>query len=239
MTPFRNEKNSNWEGAYRVPAMVRWPGKIKPGSGLKRHRFAPRLDANPSRRGRRPDVNEKLLKGYKVGDMTYKVHLDGYNLLPYLTGRSGQESAQGVLLLFRRRRPDRPALRQLEICLPGTAGAGNVAGLGRAIHPAARAEDLQSPARPVRARQTSRRTPITTGCWTTPSCWCRPDLCRQVPGDVQGLSAAPEGRELHTRSGDGEAETAKRRLNLRCQQSLGLSSGRLRCAAARMTSLFW
>ena len=69
-----------------------------------------------------PDVKEKLLTGYEAGDMTYKVHLDGYNLLPYLTGRGAEGPAQGVLLFLRRRRPDRPALRQLEVRVPGAAG---------------------------------------------------------------------------------------------------------------------
>jgi arylsulfatase A-like enzyme len=87
MTPFRNEKNSNWEGAYRVPAMVRWPGKIKPGSVS--NDIMAHLDWMPTllAAAGMPDVKEKLLKGYKVGDMTYKVHLDGYNFLPYLTGK--------------------------------------------------------------------------------------------------------------------------------------------------------
>ena len=87
MTPFRSEKNSNWEGAYRVPAMVRWPGHIKPGSvsnDIVSHMdWAPTLLAAAGV----PDIKEKLLKGYKAGKMTYKVHLDGYNLLPYLTGQ--------------------------------------------------------------------------------------------------------------------------------------------------------
>ena len=94
MTPFRNEKNSNWEGAYRVPCMVRWPGKIKPGSVSNQivghHDWLPTLLAMAGD----TDVNEKLLKGYKVGDMTYKVHLDGYNLVPYLTGQA--EKARGI-----------------------------------------------------------------------------------------------------------------------------------------------
>eukprot|EP00913_Durusdinium_trenchii_P011146 g10468.t1 len=80
MTPFRNEKNSNWEGAYRVPCMVRWPGMIKPGSVsneiVGHHDWFPTLLAMAGD----PNVKQKLLKGYKVGDMTYKVHLDGYNL---------------------------------------------------------------------------------------------------------------------------------------------------------------
>jgi arylsulfatase A-like enzyme len=87
MTPFRNEKNSNWEGAYRVPAMVRWPGKIKAGSVsneiMSHMDWLPTLLAAAGD----PDVTGKLLKGYKVGKTTYKVHLDGYNFLPYLTGQ--------------------------------------------------------------------------------------------------------------------------------------------------------
>jgi len=87
MTPFRNEKNSNWEGAYRVPAMVKWPGHIKPDSienGIVSH-----LDWMPTLLAAAgvPDVKEQLLKGMKVGDTTFKVHLDGYNLLPLLSGQ--------------------------------------------------------------------------------------------------------------------------------------------------------
>jgi arylsulfatase len=87
MTPFRNEKNSNWEGAYRVPAMVRWPGHIKPGSVS--NDIVAHLDWLPTFLAMAGDtqVKEELLKGYKVGDMTYKVHLDGDNLVPYLTGQ--------------------------------------------------------------------------------------------------------------------------------------------------------
>jgi arylsulfatase len=87
MTPFRNEKNSNWEGAHRVPALVRWPGKIKPGSVsneiMSHLDWAPTLLAAAGV----PDVTERLLKGYQVGNTTFKVHLDGYNFLPYLTGQ--------------------------------------------------------------------------------------------------------------------------------------------------------
>ncbi|WP_139558503.1 arylsulfatase [Methylotetracoccus oryzae] len=86
-TPFRSEKNTNWEGAYRVPAMVRWPGKIKPGTVsndvVSHLDWAPTLLAAAGV----PDIKEKLLKGYKAGAKTYKVHLDGYNLVPYLTGQ--------------------------------------------------------------------------------------------------------------------------------------------------------
>jgi arylsulfatase len=88
MTPFRNEKNSNWEGAYRVPCMVRWPGKIKPGTIS--NEIVSHLDWLPTLLALAGDldVTKKLLKGHKVGDRTYKVHLDGFNLLPYLTGEA-------------------------------------------------------------------------------------------------------------------------------------------------------
>ena len=88
MTPFRNEKNSNWEGAYRVPCLVRWPGKIKPGSVsndiISHLDWLPTLLAVAGD----PNVTEKLLKGHRVEDTSYKVHLDGFNLLPYLTGKT-------------------------------------------------------------------------------------------------------------------------------------------------------
>ena len=90
MTPFRNEKNSNWEGAYRVPCMIKWPGHIKPGTvenGIVSH-----LDWMPTLLAAAgvPDVKEQLFKGMKVGDTTYKVHLDGYNMLPLLTGQTAK-----------------------------------------------------------------------------------------------------------------------------------------------------
>jgi arylsulfatase len=88
MTPFRNEKNSNWEGAYRVPAMVRWPGKIKAGSVS--NEMVSHMDWLPTflAMAGEPDVKGKLLKGHRAGSKTFKVHLDGYNLVPYLTGQA-------------------------------------------------------------------------------------------------------------------------------------------------------
>jgi len=97
MTPFRNEKNSNWEGAYRVPAMVRWPGKIKPGQisneMVAHHDWLPTLVAIAGD----PQVADKLAKGYRVGSMNYKVHLDGYNLVPYLTGQGDKSPRDSFL----------------------------------------------------------------------------------------------------------------------------------------------
>jgi arylsulfatase len=87
-TPFRSEKNSNWEGAYRVPAFVRWPGHFPAGTtlnGLVAHEdwlttFAAAAGA--------PDIKAKLLKGVALNGRTYKNHLDSYNQLDYLSGKT-------------------------------------------------------------------------------------------------------------------------------------------------------
>jgi arylsulfatase len=87
-TPFRGEKNENWEGGYHVPCAIRWPGVIQPGTinnDLFSHEdMLPTLMAAAGD----PDVKEKLLKGMKVGDKTFKVHLDGYNLTDTLAGKA-------------------------------------------------------------------------------------------------------------------------------------------------------
>ena len=90
MTPFRNEKNSNWEGAFRVPAMVRWPGRIAPGAVS--NEIVSHLDWLPTFLAAAGDsgIKDKLLEGYQAGDKTFRVHLDGYNLLPYLTGEESK-----------------------------------------------------------------------------------------------------------------------------------------------------
>ncbi len=97
MTPFRNEKNSNWEGAYRVPAMVRWPGKIDPGSVSNQlvghHDWLPTFLAMAGD----ADVKSKLKKGHAVGETTYKVHLDGDSLVPYLTGQADKGPRESFL----------------------------------------------------------------------------------------------------------------------------------------------
>jgi arylsulfatase len=87
MTPFRSEKNTNWEGAYRVPAMIRWPGRIQPGQ-VSNEIFAA-LDWFPTllAAAGEPDIKTKLLTGYNAVGKTFKVHLDGYNQLPMLTGQ--------------------------------------------------------------------------------------------------------------------------------------------------------
>jgi arylsulfatase len=87
-TPFRGEKNTNWEGGYRVPVAIRWPGVIQPGTVLNdvfaHEDMLPTLVAAAGE----PDVKEKLKKGMKVGNKTFKVHLDGYNITDALAGKT-------------------------------------------------------------------------------------------------------------------------------------------------------
>ncbi len=98
-TPFRSEKNTNWEGAYRVPAMIRWPGHIEKGSvangifsGLD---WFPTLMAAAGD----TDITERLLKGTTINGKQYKNHLDGFNQLPYLTGQSDKSARNSFFYL--------------------------------------------------------------------------------------------------------------------------------------------
>ncbi len=98
-TPFRSEKNTNWEGAFRVPCMIRWPGRMQPGSVS--NEMVSGLDWLPTLMAAAgdPDIKDKLLKGHQAGTKTFKVHLDGYNQLPYLTGQQ-PNSARPVFFYF-------------------------------------------------------------------------------------------------------------------------------------------
>jgi len=98
-TPFRGQKDSNWEGGWRVPCFMRWPGKIAPGSVL--NGIVSHIDMFPTLLAAAgdQDVTKNLLNGHKVGAMTYKVHLDGYNMVPYLTG-AAKESPRNAIMYF-------------------------------------------------------------------------------------------------------------------------------------------
>jgi arylsulfatase len=97
MTPFRSEKNTNWEGAFRVPLLVRWPGKIPAGvvtnDIVQHHDWLPTFCAVAGD----ADIPKKLLAGHKAGDKTFKVHIDGYNLLPFLTTEGVKSPRQGFM----------------------------------------------------------------------------------------------------------------------------------------------
>jgi arylsulfatase len=94
MTPFRSEKNTNWEGAFRVPQVIRWPGRIEAGSVA--NEIVSHMDWLPTLLAAAgdPDVKAKLLTSHEASGKTFRVHLDGYNLLPYLTGEQEKSPRQ-------------------------------------------------------------------------------------------------------------------------------------------------
>jgi arylsulfatase len=97
-TPFRSEKDTNWEGAFRIPLLLRWPGKIPAGvvsnEIVQHHDWLPTFLAAAGE----PDVVEKLKKGgYQAAGKTFKLHIDGYNLLPYLTGQEEKSPRPGFI----------------------------------------------------------------------------------------------------------------------------------------------
>jgi arylsulfatase len=99
MTPFRSEKDTCWEGAFRIPLVVRWPGKVPAGvvtnDIVQHHDWLPTFLAMAGE----PDIAAKLRKGHKAGAKTFKVHLDGYNLLDFLT-KEGVRSPRPGFIYF-------------------------------------------------------------------------------------------------------------------------------------------
>jgi arylsulfatase A-like enzyme len=97
MTPFRSEKNTNWEGAFRVPELIRWPARIAAGvvsnEIIQHHDWLPTFLAAAGE----ADIIEKLKSGHTIGEPTYRVHIDGYNLLPYLTGEVAKSPRSGFV----------------------------------------------------------------------------------------------------------------------------------------------
>jgi arylsulfatase A-like enzyme len=98
-TPFKGEKGTTWEGGFRSPCLVRWPGMIKPGTVynniMSGEDWMPTLLAAAGE----PDIKDKLLKGYKVGNKTFKAHLDGYNFMPFFKGEV-KESPRHEIFYF-------------------------------------------------------------------------------------------------------------------------------------------
>jgi arylsulfatase len=97
MTPFRSEKDTNWEGAFRVPLVVRWPGHVPAGSVcndiVSHHDWMPTFLAAAGT----PDIRERLLRGYDAAGKHFRVHLDGYNLVPFLSGKEKKCPRDGFI----------------------------------------------------------------------------------------------------------------------------------------------
>ena len=173
MTPFRNEKNSNWEGAYRVPAMFRWPGHIKPDTVVERHRLASRHVPDHPGDGGRSRRRERTAQGQdgRRHDLQGPSRRLQHGSLPDRPERQGP--ARIVLLHQRRPAARRPALRQLETCVHEAGNAWHAARSGptRSRRCGFPKSTISGPI--LTSGRRSPRTPITTGCSTTPSCSSR------------------------------------------------------------------
>ena len=204
MTPFRSEKNTNWEGAFRVPCLVRWPGVIKPGTVtnelMSHNDWVPTLCSIAGE----PDIVGKCMKGYTANGINYKVHLDGYDQSAFLrpvTGtaanNSGVKSARDKFfytdddgLLVGLRQGD------YKYVFAEQRLHGHDGGLGGAFHEAAPAEDLQPVPGPVRAG--GHHVQHLLGLEAQPHLPClrRERRSGEVRRDVQGVPAALDPAEL-------------------------------------------
>jgi arylsulfatase len=164
MTPFRSEKNTNWEGAFRVPEMIRWPGHIPAGvvanEIVQHHDWLPTLLAAAGE----SNVVEKLKAGHNVGDKAFRVHIDGYNLLPYLTGEVEKSPRKG-LVYFSDDGDVLPCVSTIGKSSSWSSGAGHAAGgpsrLCRYGYLCCSTSGRIRSSGPA-----TRRTPTTTGCST-------------------------------------------------------------------------
>ena len=198
MTPFRSEKNTNWEGAFRVPCLVRWPGHIKPGTVtnelMSHNDWIPTLCSIAGE----PDIVSKSLKGYQANGHTYKVHLDGYDQSKFLTSVEGtvgkqqrrEERARQLFLLQRRRSARGLSQGRLQVCLLRAAQGRDDGSLGGAVHHAAHAKDLQPDAGPIRACGHHIQHLLGLADQPRRKHVRRDGRCLQVRSDIQGLPAA-------------------------------------------------
>ena len=95
--PFRGEKGTTWEGGFRMPCLIKWPGHIKPGSETNGIQSNEDLFVTLAAAAGLPNLKQDLLTGYKMGDMTYKCHLDGYNQLDLWTGKTEKSARREIL----------------------------------------------------------------------------------------------------------------------------------------------
>ena len=176
--------------------MVRWPGHIKAGSVS--NEIVAHLDWLPTLLAMAGDteVKDKLLKGYKVGDMTYKVHLDGYNLVPYLTGQAAKSPRESFFYINDDQQLTALRYDNWKIVFMEQRAPGTMRIWAEAVRHPARPEDLQSATRPLRAGGHHLEHLLRLAARSRLPVGARAGLRGPVPDDVQGISAAAEGGQL-------------------------------------------
>ena len=204
-TMFRGEKNTQWEGGYRVPTLIKWPGVIKPGTVINDISAHEDMLTTLVAAAGNPNAKEELLKGKKIGNRDYKVHLDGYDLGPALAGK-GEWPRKEFIYWTDDGSVARSALWQLEDHLPRAAGR-RPARLAGAVHDAPCAAHHQPAHGPLRAcrGRTCHGLPALVHGTHVPD---RPGgrLCGPVAAELQGVPAAPEARQLQPGARDGTGD---------------------------------
>ena len=170
-TPFRGEKNTNWEGGYRVPAMVRWPGLVPPRIEINEIFSAEDWATTLVAAAGEPDVKNKLLSGYDAAGKNFKVHLDGYDQRDLLSGKGPDKRREffywtddGNLAGLR--------YEQWKAVVPGTEGT-RIQRLAAADGSAAPAHAVQPALRSIRAGAAGSPATTSDGSSSMPLCWCQ------------------------------------------------------------------
>jgi arylsulfatase A-like enzyme len=233
-TMFRGEKNTPFEGGYRVPCVMRWPGVIKPGTVINEIGAHEDMCATLLAAAGEPDVSEKLRKGHNAMGRDYKVCLEQLQPDASAQGRS-QVATPGLHLLDRRRQRSRVALRQLED-LVSEAERPRPACLDQSLRRAARPDSHQPADGPVRARAGDRHglRALVRGTHVP----IRPcgHLRRPLAAELPRIPPAAETRELQSRSRDGGGDGAAqgRQLDVGIHSALYLKLRATRCAARNL-----
>ena len=219
-TPFRGEKNTNWEGGYRVPSLIRWPGVIEPGT-IHNEVFAhedmlPTLLAAAGD----PDVVAELQAGKQVGDADLQGASRRLQPAALPEGRGRRGAAQGVPLLDRRRPARGAALRPVEAQLP-RAARPRLRRLGGAVRRAAPAQAVHPARRPVRARRPRGHGLPALADRPRLHAGAGPGLRLEMAAELRPVPAADEGGELRHRRGDAEDDRGQRQQLIDIKRRLG------------------
>ncbi len=207
MTPFRSEKNTNWEGAFRIPLVVRYPGKIKAGLDLERDRPASRLAADLPGTGRQQDRRRRPEEGRQGASAApTRTTSTAVSLLGLPDRQDGQVAAQGVRLHLATM-ATRWALRydNWKVVFMEQRCKGTMAGLGRAVHAAARAQALQSSDRPYEFADITSNTYYDWFLHHDYIVYGGDRVADEVQRDVRRISEDPEAEYVHRRSSDRQA----------------------------------
>jgi arylsulfatase A-like enzyme len=196
-TPFRGEKDTNWEGGWRVPCVMRWPGVIKPGTVINDQASLQDFIPTFAAANGDPDLVEKVRKGHAMGGRSYKVHLDGVNLLPFLKGDVKESPREGFLYWSDDGELIAVRVNKLEDLLRGAAPRRDRR-VARAVLEDADPQALQPALGSVRARP---RVAAVREMVRRPRLRARAGAGagRAVARELQGVPAAGEGGELQHR----------------------------------------